>query len=243
MNKKFKILVLGHRGMLGNMCLRYFIKEGYSVVTTIHRWPSKSFKKFVSDCKADFIINAIGIIPQKKPDKKMYNEVNFKLPIWLDNLGAKIIHPDTDEPDDTPYGMSKKLARENSVHNTKIIKTSIIGFEDETKCSFLEWFLNSEGTINGYTNQFWNGNTTLEWAKWAEKIIDNWGAYNNVTTLANPECQSKYKILMLFKGLFQKDIEINPVEAPVTKSNCLSPDYYTNDLLNQLIEMRYYCEK
>ena len=238
--KKPKLLILGHRGMLGNMCLLYFTREHYSVITTTHRWPSKAFKTFVSKANVDFIINAIGMIPQKKPDNKLYNEINFKLPMWLDKQGIRVIHPDTDEPDTTPYGLSKRLARENMIHNTRIIKSSIMGFEQETKCSFLEWFLNSDGSINGYTNQRWNGNTTLEWAKWAEKIIKNWEYYKNVTTIANPDCRSKYDILLTLKGLFQKDIEIIPTKAPEEKNNCLTGEYITNDLLNQLIEMRYF---
>jgi hypothetical protein len=173
---------------------------------------------------------------------ELYDLMNFQLPVWLDTLGIKIIHPDTDETADTPYGLAKQMAREsivaNSDTNTKIIKSSIMGFEKTTKYSFLEWFLNSEGSVSGFTNQYWNGNTTLEWSKWADKIIRNWDSYNVVTTLANPYCLSKYYILEKIKIIFNKNIEIIPVEAAVEKNNCLKGDFMTPILALQLKEMK-----
>ena len=47
-------------------------------------------------------------------------------------------------------------------HNTKQVVTSIIGHEIETKFSLLDWFLNAEGQISGWSEHYWNGNTTLE---------------------------------------------------------------------------------
>jgi dTDP-4-dehydrorhamnose reductase len=238
--KIMKILILGHNGLLGNMVYRYYKSlDKYEIITTDLRWSTEKFKDFVIKSRADYIINCIGMIPQKKPIDSLYRIINYELPMWLDSLGIKVIHPDTDEPADTAYGLSKQMARENASINTKIIKTSIIGFEKGTKFSFLDWFLHSEGTVNGFTNQFWNGNTTLEWAKWSEKFITEWGNFGRVTILANPECLSKYDILLKIKNLFQKEIEITPVEAPIAKNNCMKGDFITNDLLNQLIEMKY----
>ena len=242
-----KILILGHKGLLGNMVYDYFKSlEKYEVLITDLKWHTTEFKDFVTGSNADCIINCIGIIPQRKPEEELYMTVNYLLPVWLDKLGVHIIHPDTDEPDDTPYGLSKRMARDHIGTNTKIIRTSIMGFEKGTKFSLLEWFLNSEGTINGYTNQFWNGNTTLEWARWAEDIVENWDSYKKITTLANPDCKSKYDILMMLSGLFEKKIEIIPTEAPIPKNNFLTPEvpeHYTNDLLNQLIIMRYFTKR
>ena len=136
-----KILILGHNGLLGNMIYLYFKSSNYEIITTDLRWPDDDFKLFVSEQKADYIINCIGIIPQKRPDNKLYDLINYQLPSWLDDLGIKVIHPDTDEADDTLYGLSKRMARESITKNTKILKTSIIGFEKGTKFSFLDWFL------------------------------------------------------------------------------------------------------
>lgn len=233
-----KILILGHNGLLGNMVYSYFKSKNYDLVTTGLRWPDDDFKSFVSEQVVDYIINCIGIIPQKKPDVELYDLVNYQLPLWLDSICIKVIHPDTDEPADTPYGAAKEMARKNISINTKIIKTSIIGFEKNTRYSFLDWFLGSEGSVNGFTNQMWNGNTTLEWAKWAEKIIKNCDEYKNVTTLANPDCLSKYEILEKIKIIFDKNIEISPVESSIAKNNCMNGDYTTSNLVLQLKELK-----
>lgn len=233
-----KVLILGHNGLLGNMVYKYFNSKDYNIITTDLRWPTEEFKKFVYDQEVDFIINCIGMIPQRKPDDYLYEQINYQLPIFLDDIGVKIIHPDTDEADNTPYGLSKRMAREGIYKNTKIIKSSIIGFEKGTKFSFLDWFLNSEGEVNGFTNQYWNGNTTLEWSKWAEKIMKNWSYFKNVTTLSNPDCLPKYEILLMFKRVFNKEIIINPIESTLSKNNCMSGDYVTDKLETQLIEMK-----
>ena len=97
-----KILILGHNGLLGNMVYKYFKSKSYQVITTNLRWPTEEFKFLVKDQQFDFIINCIGMIPQRKPDDKLYHLINYELPIWLDGLGVKVIHPDTDESADTP---------------------------------------------------------------------------------------------------------------------------------------------
>jgi dTDP-4-dehydrorhamnose reductase len=232
------ILILGHNGLLGNMVYSYFKSKNYQIITTDLRWPSNEFKNFILNEKIDIIINCIGIIPQKKPAIEHYKLVNYELPVWLDSLGIKIIHPDTDESDDTPYGLAKRMARENIAINTKILKTSIIGFEKNTNFSFLNWFLSSTNSINGFTNQFWNGNTTLEWAKYAEKILQNWNNFNNITILSNPECLSKYEILLKFKKIFNKNIDIVPIKSNIDKNNCMKGDYITKELDLQLNEMK-----
>ena len=233
-----KILILGHNGLLGNMVYSFFNNEKYELITTDLRWPDDNFKSFVSNQKVDYIINCIGVIPQKQPDVELYDLVNYQLPLWLDSLGIRIIHPDTDEPEDTPYGAAKAMARENISINTKIIKTSIIGFEKNSNYSFLDWFLTAEGTVNGFTNQMWNGNTTLEWSKWAEKIIKKWEDFKNITVLANPYCLSKYEILEKIKMVFDKNIQIIPTESSLAKNNCMDGDYMTPNLILQLKELQ-----
>ena len=231
-----RILVLGHNGLLGNMVLKYLLLNLDNIITTNFRWETEDFKNFIITSNSDFIINCIGAIPQK--NRNDYEKVNYKLPLWLDSLNIKIIHPDTDEPNDTPYGLSKEKSRQNCNKNTKIIKTSIIGFEKNTTFSFLEWFLNEKDSVNGFINHFWNGNTTLEWAKFANKMINNWYDFKHTTTIANPDCNSKYQMLLLFKNIFKKDIIINKFKSKINKNNCLEPDFYTKKIKDQIIEMK-----
>jgi dTDP-4-dehydrorhamnose reductase len=241
-----KILVLGHNGLLGNAVLTYlFFKYKDDVMTTSLRWGTDEFKHFIQDTEPEYIINCIGAIPQRKYADDEYDTINYDLPLWLDNLGIKIIHPDTDEPEDTPYGISKAKARRDCNKNTKIIKTSIIGFERGSNFSFLEWFLSQEdgSDVNGYLNQLWNGNTTLEWSQWADKMIIDWDNFKHTTTLANPDCHSKFQLLLLFKTIFEKDITVNPFECEVTKNNCLMPDYYTKEISTQIYELKNFFKR
>lgn len=241
-----RILVLGHNGLLGNMVLTYlFFKYKGNVITTNLRWNSDEFKEFVQNSNVDYIINCIGAIPQRGYAEPEYNLINYELPLWLDNLGIRIIHPHTDEPDTTPYGLSKSKASNDCNINTKIIKTSILGFERDTNYSLLEWFLSqTDGSeINGYVDQLWNGNTTLEWVQWADKIMINWDSYKHITTIANPDCHTKHQLLLLFKYIFEKDISIEPVESGETKLNCLEPDYYTREIATQLLEMKNFFKR
>ena len=120
-----KVLVLGHKGMLGHMVVKYLTDNNIDVVTTNVRWPESPFKLGI---KLDYVINCIGAIPQRTDNF----DINWHLPIWLDlHSPCKVIHPGTDcEMDDDEYGISKRIASNyiiNSGNQTKILKTSIIG--------------------------------------------------------------------------------------------------------------------
>jgi len=234
---KIKILVLGHNGLLGNTAYKY-LNQFYDVKITDLRWDNPDFKAFVRTSGVDYIINCIGKIPQRKPNVEQFDLVNYQLPKWLDGLGIKIIHPDTDENGDDSYSISKIKFREEKNVNTKVIRTSIIGHELKGCYSLLDWFLSSDGTVNGFTNQFWNGNTTLEWSKWCEKIINDWNKYDNEIVLSNPDCLSKYDILKMMKEVYNKNIEIIPIEASLSKNNCLESNFTTKSLQEQLIELK-----
>jgi hypothetical protein len=97
--------------------------------------------------------------------------------------------------------------------------------------------------VNGYLNQLWNGNTTLEWSQWADKMIIDWDNFKHTTTLANPDCHSKFQLLLLFKTIFEKDITVNPFECEVTKNNCLMPDYYTKEISTQIYELKNFFKR
>ena len=70
-----KILVLGHRGMLGNAVYKYFSSlSDYEVLTMVARFGEEGFEKKIKDSSPDYIINCIGIIPQKNPDTSLYKK-------------------------------------------------------------------------------------------------------------------------------------------------------------------------
>ena len=237
-----KVLVLGHKGMLGHMVLKYLkYNNPYSEFVTIDkRWPSPKFKESIKEFDGEFIINCIGAIHQRTNQF----DINWELPQWLDkNANCKIIHPGTDcEIDNDDYGNSKRIAAEwikSSSKNTKIIKTSILGPELNTKASLMEWFLSQNGTVNGYSECYWNGNTTLTWAKHCTFLMANWDT-QQIETILEGERVSKYKLLLTLKEVYGRyDININPVNEPVI-DKCLKGNIKTPNLKTQLIDLQYF---
>ena len=230
-----KVLVLGHKGMLGHMVTKYLLDNDVEVITTAIRWPESPFKLGV---RLDYVINCIGAIPQRTDNF----DINWHLPIWLDvNSPCRVIHPGTDcEMDDDEYGKSKKISADyikSLGSRTKILKTSIIGPELNGNASLLEWFLSENSEVFGYTKAMWNGNTTLEWSKQCLSLMLNWNDYETETTLEG-ECVSKYILLETINGVFKKGLTINPKEDG--KDKCLTGRIKTDNIKEQLEELKKY---
>lgn len=241
-----KILILGKNGLLGNMVYSWFSNSEKFIVMDIDenlRWPSANFKDSVINSDAEFIINCIGAIHQKTKNFS----INHELPIWLDSIGKKIVHPGTDcEMDEDEYGISKRVSRNyimESGKNTKIIKTSIIGPELLTKFSLMSWFLsNNDGdVVNGFTNQFWNGNTTLTWSIFCENLIKNWNTMDKENILYSM-CISKFELLKTINSVFERNITVNPYESKNHVNKCLIGQFQMDNIKVQLSELKKYIE-
>jgi dTDP-4-dehydrorhamnose reductase len=230
-------LILGHKGMLGHMVQFFLEKKSVNITTTSLKFPSQEFKDFVLDYNGAYIINCIGAIPQKT---KIF-EINYDLPIWLEeNVKCRVIHPGTDcEMDDDDYGISKKRASsfiKLKSNKTKILKSSIIGPELNSKFSLMEWLLSSEDHVFGYSQAMWNGNTTLEWAKNCYDLMLNWETYN-IETILEGECLSKYNLLKKIKRIFSKEISILAKEE-FKCNKCLKGEIKTKNIENQLEDLK-----
>ena len=135
-------------------------------------------------------------------------------------------------------GAIKKRARDFIVgtkNKTKILKASIIGPELNSQASLLEWFLNSENKVSGYSKAMWNGVTTLEWAKQCKLLIEHWHSYK-VETILYSECISKYDLLSSIKSIFNKDIKISK-NISYKADKCLTGDISTPSIKIQLFEL------
>jgi len=140
-------------------------------------------------CKTEFIhfvVNCIGVlVKESEEDPVRAVLVNGVLPHQLreDLWGLKttIIHISTDcvfdgskgpynefaNPSETkPYGASKAYGELTGPKDVTI-RTSIIGPEHrENSTGLFDWFVNKSGSeVDGWTNAYWNGITTLELAK------------------------------------------------------------------------------
>lgn len=261
-----KILVLGHKGMLGNAVYKYFTRGSLEVETIDDlKWDSNEFKRTVSNSEAKFIINCIGAIPQKKPSDDYYELLNVQLPMFLETTGKKILHPSTDcifsgkleypnlyEKTDKPdaydlYGKSKakidNLIQRNFI-NTKIIRTSIFGHELSGHVSLLDWFLGTDDKeiINGYSNYYWNGISTLQWAKEADKLLARWDRMPCVTQLGSEE-MPKSEFLRLIAGVYNKPNQINDFKMVVDTNKMLKSDYELPTLEQQLHDLKKFYGK
>jgi len=144
-----------------------------------------ALENYLHDIKPDFVVNCIGaLVSQSRDDVPSAILLNSYLPNFLSQLGNKLdyklIHISTDcvfsgkdgqytetsyRDGDDNYARTKALGE---VINEKdlTIRTSIIGPEIKSNgTGLLDWFFKQQGTVNGYTQAFWSGVTTLELAK------------------------------------------------------------------------------
>jgi dTDP-4-dehydrorhamnose reductase len=188
-------------------------------------------KAYLERIKPDYVINCIGaLVSQSQNDPATAILLNSFLPNFLSKLGStlgyKLIHISTDcvfsgkdgqydeksfRDGDDNYARSKALGE---VINDRdlTIRTSIIGPELKTGgTGLLDWFFKQEGPINGYTQAFWSGVTTLELAKATVEFIEQ--DIRGLYQLCPAEKISKFELLKLFTKVWDKEIEIRPYEG------------------------------
>ncbi|MEA4852202.1 MAG: sugar nucleotide-binding protein [Paludibacter sp.] len=203
----------------------------------------------------DSIINCIGILNQyAEQNKALATFLNSYFPHFLVettlDTNTQVIHMSTDcvfsgkrgeytEADfrdgETFYDRSKALGEIDDNKNITL-RNSIVGPDINPQgIGLLNWFLQQDGVINGYTKAMWTGQTTLQLAKTMEAaaISKAHGLYNTVPD----HSVSKFDLLKLFNHYLKQDaLVINPVEGiNLDKSlkrtrfdfNYIIPDYET----------------
>lgn len=230
---------------------------------------------------SDYVINCIGITKPYCHDDNMTEvrnaiTVNALFPHKLDEIAQssnfKVIQIATDcvysgktgkynedsshDPLDV-YGKTKSLGevRSSSYLN---IRSSIIGPERYNKVFLLEWFLKQPkgAVLNGFSNHFWNGVTTLQFAKLCLTIIkeNKFSFLNNISSLYHfvpNQIVSKYQLLCMFNEVFNKDCTIKEKKdgdsiidrTLETKYNSLSSFFPRSDLRSELEELKSYMDK
>ena len=209
----------------------------------------ESFDAIFLAYKPSVVINCIGVLINDA-NRNIENAVfvNSYFPHYVaklsENYGAKLIHISTDcvfsgksgkysETDFSDaidiYGRSKSLGEVNyGDHLT--LRTSIIGPElKNTGSGLLNWFLNSDNSINGYTDHLWGGVTTLQLAKVILQVLEN--DYTGLVHVSNGHEISKYELLNIFKEVWCKEnLTINPCEVGFNNKSLLSSDKYQFDV-------------
>jgi dTDP-4-dehydrorhamnose reductase len=121
-------------------------------------------------------------------------------------------YTENDQPESTTVYARSKALGEVTVNPHLTIRTSIIGPEIRKQgIGLLQWFLQQQGTVKGYSRVMWNGVTTLELAKAIHYAIEH--PISGLLQMTAPQKISKYELLHLFQHAFDKhDVTIIPDE-------------------------------
>ncbi len=263
-----KIIILGHRGMLGQMVKAYFAARHEVVVIDDRVDFTAQCPALASVAKAGpgLVLNCIGRIKQKTASRQDLHDANALLPLMLAERmapGQFLVHPSTDcvfagdaaspyrwdDPCDATddYGWSKRLGEVALLGraNATVFRVSIIGPDHVATPpkGLLGWFLSQpEGaSLRGYTNHRWNGITTLEWCRQVESVIINNPAHSwagRVVQIGLAQGVSKYDMLRLFQEAYGTRYMIEPFATPQAVNRCLVPHIVAPDLQEQLAALR-----
>lgn len=249
-----KILVLGKNGMLGHVVYNYFLEKGYEVygTTTTDDIVYDAFKNqeqieaIILNIKPDVVINCIGILNKVAEDNKVLSvKLNSLLPHYIDSLSQKynfkFVHVSTDcvfegnkgnydeksLPDAVSfYGRSKALGEVLDT-NSVTLRTSIVGPDANPRgIGLFQWFMNQSDKVNGYSNVYWTGVTTIQLARIIEVAIIN--NLNGLQHVVNNSVISKYELLKLFKMYFNKDIIIDEDDTIKSKKTLIRTELSYN---------------
>lgn len=189
-------------------------------------------KTVIDTGEYDSVINCIGLLNQfAENNKTQAIYLNSYLPHFLaeitSNTGTQIIHMSTDcvfsgkrgqysEEDECDgqsfYDRTKALGEIEDGKNITL-RQSIVGPDIKEKgIGLLNWFMQQEDEINGYTKSMWTGQTTLQLAKTMEAAAKEraHGLYHTVPESAI----SKYELLKLFNHYLRNDkLIINAVDG------------------------------
>jgi dTDP-4-dehydrorhamnose reductase len=195
-----------------------------------------SITDFLENSRFDYVINCIGLIKQLINDKsdeqvKLAYKLNSEFPSMLDQYShqtsTKVIQIGTDcvfsglrgnydessEFDCTDiYGLSK-VEGESRSKGLMTIRTSIIGRELNSSVSLMDWLINQKpnSKVHGFVNHFWNGVTTLDFARVVDGVIKESRFRPGVIHLIPKNQITKYELLgVIAKSFNRTDLCIEP---------------------------------
>lgn len=192
-----------------------------------------------------YLVNCIGLIRHKisKDSENEAWEINSEFPKLLAQFALqkqlRLINICTDcvysgnnggydensvyDPIDV-YGKSKASGESNnsSVMN---LRTSVIGPEKNSSLELLSWVLSTQdkGILQGYTNHYWNGVTSLALAKVIEGIIRHDLFESGKVHLVPANEMTKFDLVKEIASLGKRgDISVVPFMAPNSVNRTLS---------------------
>ena len=260
-----KLIILGSKGMLGQMVKTYFAGQGFDVTCFDQRFGIEGrleYADFLKSLRSGVVVNCIGKIKQKTNDAADLLFVNTILPAELRNTlhpDVVLVHPSTDcifngklgspypaghEADaEDEYGWSKRLGEValEGRPNTLIPRVSIIGPDNNPGGKgLLAWVKSNPpgSSIKGFTNHLWNGITTLEWCKQVHRFIsDNRFFPYRMIQFGTADHHSKYQMLQLFNEIFKLRLFVDPLLTADPIDRRLVPDSLCKPLPEQLQDL------
>lgn len=222
-----------------------FARQTSQIVDTIigDAFDTDLINNTLSTGNYDAVVNCIGMLNQFAEDNKAAAAyLNAYLPHYLvqatKDMHTQVVHMSTDcvfsgktgpytetsFPDGTTFYDRSKALGEINDHKNLTLRNSIVGPDlKQDGIGLLNWFLQQQGTVKGYTCAMWTGQTTLQLAKTIEVVVRrrSTGLINAV-----PDSNiSKYDLLRLFnKYLRNNEITIEAVDGVVADKTLL----YTN---------------
>ena len=252
-------LVLGHRGMLGHVVCRYLSEQGHRVETLDDRCVAGRELEFVSAAVGlgtDAVVNCIGLARGPWEDLA---RVNGLLPELLAARldGRLLVQPGTDgvfsgrggpyargdRPDaEDPYGMSKRLGESCvALGPAVVLRCSLVGPEQGAPRSLLGWLRAQSGAVKGFSDQLWNGVTTLSWAKVCARALEG-ALAPGVHQVGTDAAVSKCELLELLSQVFELGVQVEPHESGRRIDRRLTPTERCPPLREQLLELRRWYE-
>ncbi|MDP4251702.1 MAG: sugar nucleotide-binding protein [Bacteroidota bacterium] len=260
------LIILGSRGMLGQMVKKYFAGEGFDITCFDQRFEigkRLEYADYLKSLRSGCVINCIGKIKQKSEDANELLFVNTILPSELRNVlheDIVLIQPGTDcvfngkrgspypgshgSDAEDEYGWSKRLGEVvlEGRPNTLIPRVSIIGPDNNAGGKGLFAWVKSNppgSKIKGFTNHLWNGITTLEWCRQVHQFMKQNRQFPfRLIQFGTAAHYSKYEMLLLFNRIFNLDLFIEAVETPGPIDRRLVPDIICKPLPEQLRDLK-----
>ena len=217
-------------------------------------------REVITNRHFDTIVNCVGILNQNAERNKAEAVfINSYIPHFLADIAKEedsyLIHMSTDcvfsgsrgsytEEDfkdgTTFYDRTKALGEIEDDKNVTI-RSSIVGPDlNPNGIGLLNWFMNQNEPINGFTKAIWTGQTTLQYAKTVEAVAKEriHGIYN----LVPDSSISKYELLQLFNHYLRNDkMTINPSSSFICdkslKCTKFDFDYKVPDYEKMISEM------
>lgn len=248
-----RVAVLGAGGMLGHMvadvlddCLEIsslgLLREDFKVGDKLD---------FIKDY--NYVVNCIGMVKPRIYEDDLVSVINaYRVNSWFPKQllsaaeiyntkiiqiatdcvfdgAAEVSYLDHDSHDATDiYGQSKSLG-EHADPMVKLLRCSIIGPELESSYSLMSWFRNSPlEEVNGYTNHFWNGLSTLAFAKICCGIVTKnlWDDLPGVMNLIPNNAVSKCDLLLSIQKHYKIDRDVVPCEDTKSVNRVLATFYH-----------------